>query len=80
MKGLSCPQCYDEGVSGSLRIGNRRSSCATCNAFAQAVRRRLVTRLVQEHAELAERMKLDIEAALHPRAVERYQQRKKGQS
>lgn len=46
---LICPQCRFENRAGLCRIGNRRSVCNTCNAFAAAVRRTALNELRDKH-------------------------------
>lgn len=56
---LTCPQCSQGGIP--QRIGNRRGSCRTCNAFAQAVRRRLLSRLEDLAGGEADRIRAHVE-------------------
>lgn len=48
---LPCPACRASGVQGTARIGNRRGTCATCNAFAQRVRRVTAARMREAFAD-----------------------------
>jgi hypothetical protein len=62
---MACPDCAyvraDLGRTGIPRIGNRRSTCVTCNRFVQKVRRRLTSRLLEEFPEEAARLRLEVE-------------------
>ena len=44
---LPCPECHRRGTVA--RIGNRRTSCRTCNLFAQRVMRRVRTALAARY-------------------------------
>ena len=68
---LQCPECKDRGHSGAAKIGNRRSACATCNQFAQAVARRICTTLRSNHPDEVARLRATIEADLYAEVRER---------
>lgn len=61
---LVCPECR-EAHGGTARIGNRKSSCRTCNRFGAAVRRAAARLLAAEHPEDAERLRLEAEEQVY---------------
>lgn len=61
---LVCPECR-EAHGGTARIGNRKSSCRTCNRFGQAVRRAAARLLAAEHPADAERLRLEAEERVY---------------
>ena len=67
---LPCPECRAQGRVGKTRIGNRRSTCRTCNNFAQNVMRLTRKRLVEKYAEEYERLRLQVELDLYPQVIE----------
>lgn len=60
---LPCPDCDRDGFPGS-RVGNRRRWCRSCNAFAAAVRRRLLIHLEDTYGTPTLREELEIEEYL----------------
>ena len=60
------------GHEGAARIGNRRSRCRTCNNFAQNVRRIATSRLMQEHRDEYERLRVQAEMDLYPQVIEEW--------
>jgi hypothetical protein len=71
----ACPACRADGVAGGARMGNRRASCRTCNAFAQAVLRLTRARLARAHPEQYATIRADVERELWPAVVAEYSQR-----
>lgn len=67
---LACPECVSTGTFGFARIGNARSSCATCNAFAQQVLRRTSSRLKDEYPEDYARLRKEVEPVVYKRILE----------
>lgn len=67
---LPCPECRFRNVTGLARIGNQRSKCVTCNNFAQNVRRLVLKRLKENHAEEFEQLRLQAERDLYPQVME----------
>lgn len=61
---LACPACSSER-SGASRIGNRKTTCRTCNRFAQAVRRLVSRRLTDAHPDEAQRLRLAAESEVY---------------
>lgn len=61
---LVCPDCV-RAHGGHARIGNRKKSCATCNRFAQAVRRAVASDLAARYPEDAEQFRVKAEARLY---------------
>lgn len=65
---MPCPECAEEGVEGSIKIGNRRGSCRTCNLFASRTRRaaikRLMSRRASEYAQFHAAVEVELYAAL----------------
>lgn len=68
---LFCPECRTvHGVGGKARIGNRRSTCTTCNNFAQNVMRLTRKRLKEAHPEEYEEIRVKVEMDLYPQVIE----------
>jgi hypothetical protein len=67
---LPCPECRMRGLTGIRRIGNRRSRCATCNLFAQAVLRAARRALAERHPEEYLQFRLRAELDLYPAVIE----------
>lgn len=57
---LVCPECQGKHP-GNARIGNRKSTCRTCNRFAQSVRRKVATALAEMHPVDAALLRQDAE-------------------
>jgi len=80
--GLPCPECRERLISKGLepegmnRIGNKRGTCDTCNAFAQAVKRLTANRLKDLHPDEYERLRLQVELDLYPGVIEKWSVRK----
>ena len=55
---------------GGNRIGNRRSHCSTCNAFAQNVMRLASKRLKELHGDEYEKLRIQVERDLYPQVIE----------
>lgn len=72
---LPCPECRARGAGGMTRIGNARSICATCNNFAQNVRRLTLNRLRDSHPQEYERIRIVVEADLYPQVIEDWSNR-----
>lgn len=69
---LTCPECASKGVARSPRIGNRRSSCATCNRFAQAVLRGTHARMREADPETFAAHRAVVEREVYAATVVRY--------
>lgn len=54
---LTCPECVKVYESTKARIGNRKTTCRTCNRFAQAVRRHVARALIDAHPDEAARLR-----------------------
>lgn len=67
---LPCPECRLAGFDGGARIGNRRSTCQTCNNFTQNVRRLTLTRLKERYPEDYEELRLRTEMDLYPQVID----------
>lgn len=61
------------GRGGAARIGNRRSTCRTCNNFAQNVRRIATKRLRQKHEEEYAALRRRVEMDLYPQVIEEWE-------
>jgi hypothetical protein len=79
---LPCPECRVRAArrgrkSGvlSLRVGNLRAECVTCNNFARAVRRIATSRLVDAHREEYMALRLAVEADLYPQVIAAFNER-----
>jgi hypothetical protein len=60
------------GLKGSQRIGNNRTTCATCNNFVQAVRRHTLNRLRATFPDKHEELRLKVELDLYPQVIDRF--------
>ena len=69
---LTCPECASRDGAGSARIGNRRSSCATCNRFAQAVLRGTHARMREADPETFAAHRAVVEREVYAATVVRY--------
>ncbi len=69
---LPCPECRAAGFEGGARIGNRRTSCTTCNNFAQATRRLTLVRLKERYPADYEELRLRTEMDLYPQVIDTY--------
>lgn len=58
------------GGTGGQRIGNNRSTCPTCNNFAQNVRRLTLTRLKERYPDDYEELRLRTEMDLYPQVID----------
>ena len=65
---LVCPECRAR-YAGSARIGNRKSSCGTCNRYAQAVRRYVARDLALLHPLDAQRLRQQAEREVYALVV-----------
>ena len=70
---MPCPECRISGRGG--RIGNRRSACGTCNAFAQRVMRMTRTLMKERHAQEYEALRQEAEQTLYPDVVAGWRER-----
>lgn len=59
-----CPTCEEEG-RGRSRIGNKRSACKTCNAFARRLEREVSKALRVAVPEAYEHLREETEARLY---------------
>lgn len=66
---MPCPECVNSGHSGAARIGNRRGSCKTCNAFAQRVRRLTFKLLTQAHPNDYAKIRAEAELCVYQEAL-----------
>ena len=60
------------GGEGGQRIGNKRSTCKTCNAFTQSVRRLTLTRLKERYPADYEELRLRTEMDLYPQVIDQF--------
>jgi len=60
------------GKQGGQRIGNNRSVCATCNNFAQNIRRLASKRLKEKHPAEYEELRVRAELDLYPQVIEEF--------
>lgn len=67
---LACPECVSTGTFGHARIGNARSSCPTCNAFAQQVIRWAGRKLRDQYPDDYARLRKEVEPVVYKRIVE----------
>lgn len=58
-----CPVCASRGTPG--RIGNRRSKCRACNAFARRVERATLRELARRHEPEVSRIRGELEADIY---------------
>lgn len=78
---LPCPECrlrvMSEGKipKGPNRIGNRRSYCNVCNAFAQNVTRIAGRKLREMFPEVYADLKVQAERDLYPQVIEDFSER-----
>ena len=70
---LPCPECRARRHGGWCRIGNRRTSCQTCNRWAQAVLRITRQRLIEAEPELWDRLRFQVETDLYPDVIQQWQ-------
>lgn len=69
---LPCPACIADGWGGQARIGNRRSTCATCNNFVRVTEQRALRQLRVMAPDLFERLRLEEAAAEYRALMERW--------
>lgn len=78
---LPCPECrlrmLGEGKvpKGPNRIGNRRTYCNTCNAFAQNVTRIAGRKLREMFPEVYSDLRVQVERDLYPQVIEDFTER-----
>lgn len=63
-------------MQGKARIGNHRSTCTTCNNFAQNVMRITRERLKKRHLEEYNELRLQVERDLYPQVIDDFSARK----
>lgn len=61
---LVCPEC-SKRHGGTARIGNRKTACAVCNRFSQAVRRYVARDLALLHPLDAARLRHEAEREVY---------------
>lgn len=70
---LTCPDCQARGEARSPKIGNRRSTCALCNRFAQAVLRGTHARMREADPEAFAALRAAVEREVYAATVVRYE-------
>lgn len=58
---MPCFECTSRGIARMSKIGNRRSECSSCNAFAQRVRRRTLALLRESQPEAYVALRAQVE-------------------
>lgn len=69
---LPCPECEGRGL-GSVRIGNHRQTCSSCNRFAQAVIRRTGRAFRLAYPQQYDEVRSRVEREVYQDTIERGQ-------